>query len=182
MADNRSMNTCVILLALIACSHALLWAEGRQLKIMEKEETAKHGSKNINFQQNSGELKEDSLSTKPSVDNPSAENAVSVTGKKEIYPPMRLVESAASDTDDFRPTTPGNSPGAGHKHAFEGEEELDSRVKGDESTTVTAAIAIESPPPTPTLPFGARPTPKHADGFRPTAPGHNPRVGHAIQN
>ncbi|XP_031265552.1 precursor of CEP3-like [Pistacia vera] len=62
--------------------------------------------------------------------------------------------------------------------------EQKSNLHGDENTTVRAANANVSPPTAPTAPVGelAPPPPKHADDFRPTAPGHSPGVGHAIQN
>ncbi|KAJ0027170.1 hypothetical protein Pint_34895 [Pistacia integerrima] len=96
------MNKFVILVALISCCHAILWAEGRQLKYKEKEETAKRGSRGISSQQNAAGLKEDLKSTKPSVDIPTAENTVSMTGEKEIFPDPEY---------NSRPTTPGHGPG-----------------------------------------------------------------------
>ncbi|XP_044470545.1 precursor of CEP5-like [Mangifera indica] len=59
-----------------------------------------------------------------------------------------------------------------------------SNLHGDENTTVTAANDNVSPPTAPSLPVGESPSPppKRADDFRPTAPGHSPGVGHAIQN
>ncbi|KAJ0040779.1 hypothetical protein Pint_28082 [Pistacia integerrima] len=150
------MDKWVILLALIACSHAILWAEGRQLKYKEKEETAKHESNNINLHQNAEELKVDLQSTKPSVDIPSAENTLHVTGKKEIFPTIGFGESAASDENDFRPTTPGNSPGAGHKHAKDEDDEK------------------EIFPP---IGFGESAASDKED-FRPTTPGNSPGAGY----
>ncbi|KAJ0040785.1 hypothetical protein Pint_28084 [Pistacia integerrima] len=150
------MDKCVIHLALIACSHAILWAEGRQLKYKEKEETARHESNNINLHQNAAELKVDLQSTKPSVDIPSAENTLHVTGKREIFPPIGFGESAASDKNDFRPTTPGNSPGAGHKHAKDEKDEKEIFLP---------------------VGFGESAASDKED-FRPTTPGNSPGVGH----
>lgn len=123
------MNKCVIFVALVAC-HAILSAEGRQLKYKEKEETAEPGSKSINLQQNAAGIKEDFKSAKPRADIPRAANTVSVAGKNEIFPPSSFGDSATVYEDDFRPTTPGNSPGVGHKHA---KEEEDSKEKDDDS-------------------------------------------------
>ncbi|KAJ0097789.1 hypothetical protein Patl1_28736 [Pistacia atlantica] len=139
------MDKCVILLALIACSHAILWVEGRQLKYKEKEETAKHDSNNINLHQDYAELKVDLQSTKPSVDIRSAENTLHVTRKKEIFPPIGFGESAASDKHDFRPTTPGNSPGVGHKHAKE-EEDVESKVVVNHSLKSGFKNDVRPPP------------------------------------
>ncbi|KAJ0027171.1 hypothetical protein Pint_34896 [Pistacia integerrima] len=54
----------------------------------------------------------------------------------------------------------------------------------DESTTARAADASVSPQTAPTAPVGefVRLPPKHGGESRPTAPGHSPGVGHAIQN
>ncbi|XP_031275563.1 precursor of CEP9-like [Pistacia vera] len=162
MVESRSMNKCVIIFACIAC-HAILSAKGRQLKYKEKEETAKQGSQSISLQQNAAGLKEDLQSTKPSVDISSAENTVSMTGEKEIFPPMSFGASATVHQDDFRPTTPGNSPGVGHKHTKE-EEDVESKVEGDHSLN------------------GGHSTTGSKDDFRPTTPGHSPGVGHLLSN
>ncbi|KAJ0088346.1 hypothetical protein Patl1_31388 [Pistacia atlantica] len=149
MVESRSMNKCVILVALIAC-HAILWAEGRQLKYKEKEETAKQGNQGISLQQNAAGLKEDLKSTKPS-----GEKTVSMTGKKEIFPPMSFGDSATVYQNGFRPTTPGNIPGVvGHKHAKEEED-----VEGDHSLN------------------GGHSSPGNNQNSRPTTPGHGPGVG-----
>ncbi|KAJ0040787.1 hypothetical protein Pint_28088 [Pistacia integerrima] len=192
------MDKCVILLALIACSHAILWAEGRQLKYKEKEETARHESNNINLQQNAAELKVDLQSTKPSVDIPCAENTLHVTGKKEIFPPIGFGESAASYKNDFRPTTPGNSPGVGHKHAKDEEEEKEifpptsfgestASDKNDfQPTTAGNSPGAGHKHPKdeedekeifPPIGFGESAASDKED-FRPTTPGNSPGVGH----
>ncbi|KAJ0088344.1 hypothetical protein Patl1_31384 [Pistacia atlantica] len=157
------MNKFVILVALIACSHAILWAEGRQLKYREKEETAKRDSQGISLQQNAAGLKEDLKSTKPSVDIPTAENTVSMTGEKEIFPPMSFGASATVYQDGFRPTPPGNIPGVvGHKHAKE-EEDVESKFEADHSLKFNGG---------------------HSDpGYnsRPTTPGHGPGVNKSAE-
>ncbi|XP_044470546.1 precursor of CEP5-like [Mangifera indica] len=62
--------------------------------------------------------------------------------------------------------------------------EQKNNLHGDENTTVTAANPDVSPPTAPSVAVGESPPPppKHADDFRPTAPGRSPGVGHAIQN
>ncbi|KAJ0088341.1 hypothetical protein Patl1_31387 [Pistacia atlantica] len=146
------MEKFVILVALIACSHAILWVEGRQLKYKEKEETAKRGSRGISSQQNAAGLKEDLKSTKPSVDIPTAEKTLSMTGEKDIFPPMSFGASATVYQDGFPPTTPGNIPDVvGHKHAKE--EDVESKFRADN---------------------GGHSDPEY--NSRPTTPGHGPGV------
>ncbi|KAJ9564536.1 hypothetical protein OSB04_000502 [Centaurea solstitialis] len=62
----------------------------------------------------------------------------------------------------FRPTTPGNSPGAGHsftEHGLDFVSEAVSNVDG--------------------IP---QPTAESENGFRPTKPGNSPGAGHSIHN
>ncbi|KAJ0027168.1 hypothetical protein Pint_34892 [Pistacia integerrima] len=125
----------------------------------EKEETAKRGSRGISLQQNAAGLKEDLKTTKPSVDIPSAENTVSMTGEKEIFPPMSFGASATVYQDGFRPTTPGNIPGVvGHKHAKEEED-----VEGDHTLN------------------GGHSSPGNNQNSRPTTPGHGPGVNKSAE-
>ena len=56
--------------------------------------------------------------------------------------------------DDFRPTTPGNSPGVGHNGDVQG------KAPGSFSQTVAG----------------------NSNEFRPTNPGHSPGVGHSTQS
>ena len=63
---------------------------------------------------------------------------------------------AYNDEEDFRPTTPGNSPGAGHKS-----------VQVSEPKTVVAGRVYFT--------AGTK------EDYRPTQPGHSPGVGHALQ-
>ncbi|KAL3725969.1 precursor of CEP6-like [Eucalyptus grandis] len=73
-----------------------------------------------------------------------------------------LGESEALDKDDFRPTTPGSSPGVGH--SFDGLKKEAVRLKtpsGDEERLTVMGIT---------------------DDFEATRPGHSPGVGHAVQN
>lgn len=62
--------------------------------------------------------------------------------------------------------------------------DLESKSHGDEHPTVKVAKDILSPPTAPSDGVGESmpPPPKHADDFRPTAPGHSPGVGHSLQN
>ncbi|KAK7386454.1 hypothetical protein VNO78_26692 [Psophocarpus tetragonolobus] len=90
--------------------------------------------------------------------------------KKKVDPsmiPKQGVESfvdSNTDTNGFRPTTPGNSPGVGHrKFAQEGED-------------MKAMVAVQSPD------VKVYETEGTTNGFKPTDPGHSPGVGHSQQN
>lgn len=62
--------------------------------------------------------------------------------------------------------------------------EQKNNLHGDEYPTVEASNADLSPPTEPSVGVGESmtPRPKNAEGFRPTAPGHSPGVGHSLQN
>ncbi|KAM5576495.1 precursor of CEP9-like [Rosa sericea] len=64
--------------------------------------------------------------------------------------------AAYNDEEDFRPTTPGNSPGAGHKS-----------LQGSEPKTLVGVGKYFA--------TGTK------EDYRPTQPGHSPGVGHAFQ-
>lgn len=123
MAHMKLFHTMTFLLAIIAC-HEILLTEGRQLKSMKKQEDhpievgrnmGKYDSRNINTQK-TPTRKEYDVQVTSEDDNHSVEH--SVVRKKETFPPpstQSLGFSAVSESiDDFRPTTPGNSPGIGH--------------------------------------------------------------------
>ncbi|CAK9166464.1 unnamed protein product [Ilex paraguariensis] len=81
--------------------------------------------------------------------------------KKEVSPPVEntqnlgLGSSAAVLKDDFRPTTPGNSPGV--VHAFAGHHDIDTKPKAlGNAAGVGHSVA------------------RNTDDFRPTMPGHSP--------
>ncbi|KAK2657440.1 hypothetical protein Ddye_010492 [Dipteronia dyeriana] len=62
-----------------------------------------------------------------------------------------------------------------------------NNLHGEEFPTVkvTTNANLMSPPAAPSAAVGESlptPSPKHADDFRPTAPGHSPGVGHSLQN
>ncbi|KAL9464341.1 hypothetical protein AB3S75_002024 [Citrus x aurantiifolia] len=87
---------------------------------------------------------------------------ISTEGKKEILPPIGYQESAAAhEEDDFRPTTPGNSPGVGHSHhTLDNIEDVESKVVG--TSNIAAGHSVGG----------------FKDDFRPTSPGHSPGIGH----
>ena len=137
MAEIRSMYKCLlILVALIAC-HSILSAEGRQIKSINKKETA----------------------------NKQGSSSSSINSEKEIFPPptMSFGDSEAKSEDDFRPTTPGISPGVGHSFAQD-QQNVESKLVADNSKKAGHFMT------------GVK------DDFRPTAPGRSPGVGHAFRN
>ncbi|KAK3416163.1 hypothetical protein EUGRSUZ_H02001, partial [Eucalyptus grandis] len=73
-----------------------------------------------------------------------------------------LGESNAVYKDDFRPTTPGSSPGVGH--SFVGSKKEGAQAKApsgnEERLTITEILG----------------------DFRPTEPGHSPGVGHVFES
>ncbi|KAH7566550.1 hypothetical protein ACOSP7_023097 [Xanthoceras sorbifolium] len=135
MAEIRSMYNCLILVALIAC-HAILSAEGRQMKSVNKKE-ANSGMGETAKQQGS---------------------SISINS-----PTMSFGDLKASYKDDFRPTTPGISPGAGHSFG-QHQQNDESKLVADNSQKTGHSITGDK------------------NDFRPTAPGHSPGVGHAIRN
>ncbi|KAL4582323.1 hypothetical protein LXL04_006870 [Taraxacum kok-saghyz] len=111
---------------LIVSGHGILGTNGRILKSMEKQE----------------------------VDHNKV--SVSIVGEKKVeFPPhaagqsQEYGRSTPESVTDFRPTTPGNSPGAGH------------------------SFVEHSAPAVPESGSGS------SDDFRPTGPGHSPGGGHS---
>ncbi|KAI3416608.1 uncharacterized protein J3R85_015321, partial [Psidium guajava] len=88
-------------------------------------------------------------------------------GRKEMVPSPTAHDQAVNSgdleaVDDFRPSTPGSSPGVGH--SFVGSKMGGARPKapsgGEESLIATGTLG----------------------DFRPTGTGHSPGVGHAFQS
>ncbi|CAL5367015.1 unnamed protein product [Camellia sinensis] len=164
MAYNQPIYTCAILLALIAYNE-ILFTEGRQLKAMGKDEYNSMQAINLNQNPEGEGLGYDLPAPHAShvhiIDH-------SVTEKKD--PPQTTTlnqsrvfgDSVAVYKDDFRPTTPGNSPGVGH--LFSGQKE-DAPTNSKSNGTGISHSAADN-----------------TDDFRPTQPGHSPGIGHSFQN
>ncbi|KAM7507079.1 hypothetical protein LguiA_017532 [Lonicera macranthoides] len=96
--------------------------------------------------------------------------------KEGIWETTRTLEFGnleAGNVDDFRPTTPGNSPGVGHSF-----EEHNVDVESDplgNCSTVGSSLAGN------TDDFRPPSIPGNADDFRPTKPGNSPGVGHSFE-
>ncbi|KAA0045832.1 uncharacterized protein E5676_scaffold123G00110 [Cucumis melo var. makuwa] len=67
-------------------------------------------------------------------------------------------ESNVGSKDDFRPTTPGNSPGVGH-HSVQRSGTMAAIASNNQLVHNTEGLK---------------------DDFRPTAPGHSPGIGHVL--
>lgn len=79
--------------------------------------------------------------------------------------PIGFGQSGVGDEDDFRPTTPGSSPGAGHSFEF-----------SIQKAVATKGIGRK------TIEDGAPLTGTPLSGSRPAGPGHSPGVGHTVVN
>ncbi|BAT75570.1 hypothetical protein LR48_Vigan727s000700 [Vigna angularis] len=77
----------------------------------------------------------------------------------------KLEDSGAGNTNAFRPTTPGGSPGVGHQ------------VITSKDNNMKSLLAVQSPDAKVSLTEESK-----DDDFKPTDPGHSPGVGHADKN
>jgi len=114
-------------------------------------------------------LKKDTVvleNTPPPLLKASANTPTPSSEKKKVDSfviPKHDVESFG-DTNAFRPTTPGSSPGVGH------------RKFATKDKDMKATVAVQSPD------VKVHVTEDTESGFKPTNPGHSPGVGHAQQN
>ncbi|WOH10094.1 hypothetical protein DCAR_0729555 [Daucus carota subsp. sativus] len=95
--------------------------------------------------------------------------------KDNITPSTKSMESStvAEPIADFRPTTPGNSPGVGHSYT-----EHSVVVQPNEASKISKLLKESKQESTTKQKV---PTVSNSiDGFRPTAPGNSPGVGHAF--
>lgn len=77
-------------------------------------------------------------------------------------------DSAGADTNAFRPTTPGSSPGVGHRK-FAGE---------DNNKDMKEVVVVQSPD----VKVYVTSSEGSKNAFKPTVPGPSPGVGHVHQN
>ncbi|KVI02672.1 hypothetical protein Ccrd_019039 [Cynara cardunculus var. scolymus] len=152
----------------IAC-HAILLAEGRQLKPLknkDKKDTetqTKHALDPLQKHlRNENSFQVSSAGEVPTITSPP------VTEKEAKFPPQVPTQTQGDGISDlkaitaFRPTTPGNSPGAGHsftEHRLDFESEASSNVNGIPQSNAESG-----------------------NGFRPTKPGSSPGAGHSIHS
>lgn len=133
----------LIILALVVC-HGSLLTHGRKLKPLNQ-----HSSLNTNTIVNNPHPSLPSLKT--NIESPQYEKASS------------LGDSNSDNTNAFRPTSPGGSPGVGH------------RVITSEDNKMKRMV-VQSPNVEGFVTEGSK------DDFKPTDPGHSPGVGHAYPN
>jgi hypothetical protein len=151
----------LFILALITCFQ-ILFTEGRPIKSTNKQELVSVGKDSIEdvakqglntkSHYNNAKTQKVSLPAPPITHNPSVHH--SKAGRNEMPHPAvpSFGNSAAVYKDDFRPTTPGVSPGVGHPKT------IGTNSNNEHSLT------------------------DFKDDFQPTTPGHSPGAGHALAN
>uniref|UniRef100_A0A6N2KXB2 Precursor of CEP9 n=1 Tax=Salix viminalis TaxID=40686 RepID=A0A6N2KXB2_SALVM len=175
---------CAFLVLAFVTSFQILFIEGRpikpankqQLLTYEKEPIKELASKsmNTNLHHSTADNQKVSLTSPPvhipSVHHSKADRKESppMVPRSSDSPSVRHPETPGANSnnghsvsafkDDFEPTTPGHSPGVGHIHADEDQEDnedVDPKAPSSGSSTGRAGAA-----------------------FKPTKPGHSPGVGH----
>ncbi|KAK8606838.1 hypothetical protein V6N13_052594 [Hibiscus sabdariffa] len=146
---------------MIACCHYLAFpADGRPIKSIDEPKQSSQTEKSV-MQENGHEHAAVGGSGRPSFTHHHP-------GSKQVLPPPMPNKSSDFSVsvdgyrDAFRPTTPGNSPGAGHSFG-EDDEETEQKPAGRFSS-IDGKHSIN----------GDR------EDFRPTNPGHSPGGGHAF--
>ncbi|GMJ07986.1 hypothetical protein HRI_004467800 [Hibiscus trionum] len=148
------------ILAMIVCCHYLVFpADGRPIKSIDEPKQTSQTEKSV-MHENGHEPAAVEGRGRPSF-------ARHRSVRKQVLPPP--TPSKSSDfgvsvdgyKDAFRPTTPGNSPGAGHSFG-EDDEETEQKPAGRVSS-IDGKHSING----------------DKEGFRPTNPGHSPGGGHA---
>ncbi|KAM7510371.1 hypothetical protein LguiB_009246 [Lonicera macranthoides] len=97
--------------------------------------------------------------------------------RRNLVSPTQTLGSGnieAGNVDDFRPTTPGNSPGVGHSFE-EHNVDVEPEALGNGST-VGSSLAGNTDDSRPTVPEQG-----NVDDFRPTTPGYSPGAGHSFE-
>ncbi|XP_047321680.1 precursor of CEP9-like [Impatiens glandulifera] len=165
MAYSQHIYTCVLSFMLLSfISNQLV--EGRQLKHMKKGNQISFKDESKTKVQTNKGFSVDNDTNGPKHDLPRVNHEFS--GKQEMptsekpYHSPALDESDAGYKDDFRPTTPGISPGVGHS--------FPPRENDDKTMQQTRGVGVRH------VMTG------NADDFRPTGPGHSPGVGHSLHN
>ncbi|KAJ9562249.1 hypothetical protein OSB04_007409 [Centaurea solstitialis] len=136
------------LIVLIVSSLGILTIEGRVLNPINKQEQSIHHQplKNADNLQDSPNDSEKKVTFAP---GSAAQNG-------------GFARSEPESVNDFRPTTPGNSPGVGHSSE---EKRLGARSEALGRVHAVAQSAAEN-----------------VDDFKPTGPGHSPGGGHSKDN
>ncbi|KAL2333574.1 hypothetical protein Fmac_014787 [Flemingia macrophylla] len=133
----------VIFLSLVAFNGSLL-THARQIKPLNQHSWLNKGTVNVPTPSSEKKRVDSSVMPKQGVDESFADSS--------------------ADANAFRPTTPGNSPGVGHKKFAQ------------EDNGVKPKAVVQSPD------VKLHVTEETQNGFKPTNPGHSPGVGHSQQN
>ncbi|KAK7331095.1 hypothetical protein VNO77_25309 [Canavalia gladiata] len=155
-AFQATLNYLVLFLALVASNDSLL-THGRQIKPLNQHPSLNKGT--VMLEENPLPP----LKARVNVPSPSSENKKVESSVLPKYGVASFGDSGA-DTNAFRPTTPGSSPGVGHRK-FAGQDKV-----------MEANVAVQSPD------VKVYVTGSTIDAFKHTDPGHSPGVGHAQQN
>ncbi|KAL2333579.1 hypothetical protein Fmac_014792 [Flemingia macrophylla] len=156
MGKSLAMNKYfAVFLALVACHDSFL-THGREIKPSTQHSSLNKGTV----------VPEDSPQPlKASVNNvltPSSEKKDGSTVTPGYGVESYGQYSGATYINAFRPTTPGNSPGVGHRKFARQDNDMKAKVR---SPGVNAHVTEET-----------------QNGFKPTNPGHSPGVGYAQEN
>ncbi|XP_030462619.1 uncharacterized protein LOC115682517 [Syzygium oleosum] len=157
MADLQVISKFAIIFSFIAF-HAILTSEGRLIKSAWKDEL--RAINNDQMHEQASQFLTPSQS--PTNDDHSDAGKETVSSPTARDQAADLGESEAVYKDDFRPTTPGSSPGVGHSFvgSKKGGVQLSAPSGDEERLTVTEVLG----------------------DFRPTGPGHSPGVGHVFES
>ncbi|XP_061362242.1 precursor of CEP9-like [Gastrolobium bilobum] len=152
-------NVFALFLTLATCNDFLL-THGRQIKPLNQ-----HSSLNTDsvVTKDNSQPPLPPLKTRVNVPIPSSDNKVD-SPMMPNYEVASFGDSGEAYTNAFQPTTPGVSPGVGHRN-FKGE-----------GNNMKVMVAVESPDVKVSVTEGSK------NDFQPTDPGHSPGVGHAQQN
>ncbi|KAK7386455.1 hypothetical protein VNO78_26694 [Psophocarpus tetragonolobus] len=159
MGKFQAINKYFSLFLVLVASHGFLLTHGREIKPL-----------NQNSPLNKGTVVPESSFQhfKPSVYNvptPSSDKKDD-SGVRPKYGVASVGISGAgvAYTNGFQPTTPGNSPGVGHRKFAQEDKEMKAKV-----TVHSSDVKVYE-------------TEGTTNGFKPTNPGHSPGVGHSQQN
>ncbi|KAK7263118.1 hypothetical protein RJT34_30703 [Clitoria ternatea] len=141
-----------IFLALVACHNSPV-THGRKIKPSTQHYSSKNTETVALESQHNPQSNLSPLKTSFKVPTPSSDKNLNTP----MIPNYEVASFGdSSDTNAFRPTTPGGSPGVGHRKVAQ------------------AMVAVQSPDLV--ADEGSK------DDFQPTDPGHSPGVGHSHQN
>ncbi|KAG4930811.1 hypothetical protein AAZX31_17G169600 [Glycine max] len=149
---------CLVIFLLLVAFNGSLLTHGRQIKPLNQQHSSLNNDTVVKHSVNN-------VPTHPSSGKKKVVDSSSVVPK---YGVESFGDSMSSDTNAFRPTTPGNSPGVGHRKFAPEDKDVEAMVASVQSPDHVKVYVTEGT--------------QNQDGFKPTNPGHSPGVGHAQQN